>query len=122
MNSFSRVLLSFRHALNGLLRVVRYERNFQKHILASAFVIIAALLFGFSRLEWVALLLVIGMVMTLEILNSLVEDLADILRPRIHDQVKTVKDGAAAAVLFAAFIAVVVGFFLFIPHVQELLA
>lgn len=99
---------------------MRYEQNFRIHVLVAVFVLSLALLLGFSLIEWAVLLLTIGVVLTFEILNSVVEDLIDILEPRIHIQVKIIKDGAAAAVLLTALIAIVIGAILFLPRLAEL--
>lgn len=122
MRTSRRIIRSFHHAFSGLGRVMRYEQNFRIHILVAVFVATLALLLGFSLIEWAVLLITVGVVLTFEIFNSVVEDLIDILEPRIHIQVKIIKDGAAAAVLLTALIAIVIGAILFLPRLVGLFA
>lgn len=107
---------SFRYALRGLGTAWRQERNFQIQALAGLGVISLMFLVRLARWEIAVLLIVITLVLVLELLNSMFEKLADLLEPRIHAYVRTIKDLMAALVLVASIAAAVIGLIIFIPH------
>jgi diacylglycerol kinase len=71
--------------------------------------------------ERVVLLLAIVAVLVLELLNSAVERLVDLMKPRLHEYVADIKDLMAGAVLLAAFFSVIVGVLILWPHVATVL-
>ncbi len=72
-------------------------------------------------IEWALIILVIGLVISAEILNTAIEIMVDIYCPFYHPLAKISKDVGAAAVLFTALISVLVGLFIFIPHLLKLI-
>lgn len=75
-----------------------------------------------STLERVILLLAIASVLVLELLNSMIERLVDLVKPRLHGYVRDIKDLMAAAVLVASLFALAVGSIIFFPHVLLLVS
>jgi diacylglycerol kinase len=114
------VIKSFSNALRGI-RVAFGERSFRLQILAAIAVLAMMLLFNISLVEKSILILLIIIVLILEILNSILERLVDVLKPRMHSYVKDVKDMAAGAVFVASIGAAAVGIIIFYPHIQNLL-
>lgn len=114
--SIRRLPASFRYAARGIWHVLRTEQNLQIHIFATVVAIGLAIYYQLPALEFAVILLVIGMVLTLELLNSVIEDFLDILHPRHHESVRRIKDALAGAVLLAALIAIAVGALIFAPH------
>lgn len=106
---------SFGYAINGLQEAVKKEPNFRVHVVVAILVLTAAALFKFSGVEWLILLLTIGLVIILELVNTAIEGVVDLVSPDIKDAAKIAKDASAAAVLVASLAAVVVGLVLFIP-------
>jgi diacylglycerol kinase (ATP) len=106
---------SFKYAFNGLKLFFIYDHNGRIHLFAGMVAIGLSFYLKISGLEWIAILSVISAVFVAEILNSALEKLADVVSPDYHPKIKVVKDLAAAAVLVAAFLAVAVGFIVFIP-------
>lgn len=104
-------------ALRGILASINSERNLKIHFLAFISVVIAGFYFKINQLEWVALLIVSTLVISLEMLNTSIEKLCDFNSTEIQPQIKFIKDVAAGAVLFAAIIAVVVGVLVFWKYV-----
>ena len=107
---------SMRHAASGIVFALVRERNFQ---IECGFALVAlALAFWIPLLpsEWALLLFVIGWVLTLELINTIIERILDIVKPNVHPYVRVVKDMAAGAVLIASFISVLIGIFIFLPH------
>jgi len=112
--SFTR---SLRHAINGLGYAIRNERNFQYEIIAACLVFVAMIYYRVTPSEMIVLFLVTMGVMVMELLNTVMERIADILKPRIHPYVRVIKDLMAASVLVSSLLAVIVGMIIFIPYV-----
>ena len=100
---------SFRYAARGVWHVIRTEQNLRIHVAVTALVILAGLVLGISGAEFAVILLAIGLVLTAEVINTVVEDFLDILHPGHHAKVRRIKDALAGAVLLAAIVAVGVG-------------
>lgn len=84
-------------------------------------IIIAGFFFEISKTEWLAIIIVIGFVFSMEIINSAIEQLADFASSDYHETIKKVKDLSAAAVLISALVSVIIGCIIFIPKIIELL-
>jgi diacylglycerol kinase (ATP) len=108
---------SFSHAMAGLKQFVGHEHNARIHAVATIGVIVAALVLKVSPTEAAILTIVTGLVWVAEIVNTCVERLADLITKERHPGIKIVKDLAAGAVLTAAFTAVIVALFIFIPKI-----
>jgi len=120
MISFLRLIKSFRYAVKGLAKIFHEEQNLKIQVFFSFFVVIIGFLFQISRLEWIALVLVMGLVLVMETINSAVERISDVLKPRINDYVMEIKDILAGAVMLSAIVAVVVGSIIFLPYLTNL--
>ncbi len=120
MISIKRLFKSFRYAVKGMIKTLREEQNL--HIQSAAAIIVVAMgvYFGLSRLEWIALILVIGLVIIMEVVNSAIERVTDVLKPRLNTYVKEIKDIMAAAVMLASIIAVLVGLIVFTPYISSM--
>jgi diacylglycerol kinase len=111
---------SFGFAFNGLKILIKEEHNSRIHIFATFCVIIAGFIIKLSAAEWIAVVFAIGFVITMEILNSAVENIADFVSPEKHYIIKKIKDLAAAAVLISAITAVIIGLIVFLPKILAL--
>ena len=78
-------------------------------------------LFKVSVTEWALLALTIGMVLSLELVNTAIEAVVDLVTEEYHPLAKVAKDTSAAAVFVCAIAAVVVGLIIFLPKVIDLL-
>jgi diacylglycerol kinase (ATP) len=107
------VLDSFNYALEGIIHVLRTQRNLRIHFLVAVVVLIAALLVNVSKIELIALLLSISFVLLAEMINSAIEGAIDAVTTSFDPNAKLAKDVAAGAVLIAAANAVVVGYLVF---------
>jgi diacylglycerol kinase len=112
---------SLRYAARGLSRIFREEQNFRIQVFVAFFVFILALFAKISGLQMLLLLGTICFVFILECINTVVEAMTDLLKPRISEQVKYIKDIMAGAVLLASIFAVSVGIFLFLPLIKSIL-
>lgn len=104
---------SFGHALDGIIRAFKTERNLKIDFMLGLFVLIFSLFFDFTKTEFACLCLTIGFVIFSEMINSTVEYVVDLITDKYDDRAKAAKDIAAGGVLISAGVAVVVGYFLF---------
>jgi diacylglycerol kinase (ATP) len=111
-----RAVRSFGHAGRGILHVLRTEQNVQIHLVAALIVVGLAFYLRIGALEFAVLLLAIGIVITAEVINTVIEDLLDLIHPGTHPVVGRIKDALAGAVLIAAIIALFVGALVFLPY------
>jgi diacylglycerol kinase len=111
------VLCAFKSAFAGLYYCIWHERNMKIHI---GVIIIAAFLswwFALEKYEILILLLTIESVLVIEMINTAVETIVDIVSPEIHPLAKIAKDIAAGAVLIAAAFSLIVGYMLFFSKI-----
>jgi len=104
---------SFIYAFRGFFKTIGTERNMRVHLCFAFYVIIAGFVTHISALEWTAVLNCIGLVMTLECLNTSIESLCDTVCPEKFEGIKVTKDASAGAVLFAAIVSAIVGGIIF---------
>ena len=118
--SYLKFFRSFRYAIRGLTRLIATEQNARVHFVATIIVGLAAYFFQLSRLEAVVLFFAVVLVFAIEIINTAIEKLLDLVHPESHSQIAFIKDALAGAVLITAVIAFVVGALIFYPHLKEL--
>lgn len=117
--SLTKRIKSFSYAFAGLKVLFKYEHNSRIHAVAAICVIAAGFLFRISYVEWIAVLIVIGMVFAAEIFNSSLERIADFIQPERDDRIRDIKDLGSAAVLVTAIIAAVIGIMIFLPKMIQ---
>ena len=113
-------LRSLRFAMNGVYLFFRRERNGKIQGVIGLCAIAAGFFFRLDRFEWLVLLFCVGLVISLEMLNSAIERICNMHTTEFHPDIKIIKDVAAAAVLWSAFASFVVGLIIFIPHILSL--
>ena len=113
---------SFGYAFAGIFVVVTKERNMKIHCAAVVCVMIAGLVFHISPIEWCICLTLFGLVMALEMVNTAVEAVVDLVTEERKPLAKLAKDAAAGAVLIAAIMAAIAGMIIFIPKLLESLS
>jgi diacylglycerol kinase len=109
-------LQSFSFAGQGVWHVVRTQRNMRVHLAAALAAIVAGAILRIGAADWAAVLAVIGLVLTAETLNTVVEALVDLCTDEYHPLAKAAKDMAAGAVLIASAAAVGVAVAVFLPR------
>jgi diacylglycerol kinase (ATP) len=107
------VFESFNFAFEGIIHVLRTQRNMRIHFLIAAIVLIVAFAAGVSKLELIALLLAIAFVLIAEMINTAVEGTIDVATTSFDPMAKLAKDIAAGAVLIATATAVAIGYLIF---------
>lgn len=104
---------SFIYAIRGMRISLKEQRNLKVQLFVAAVTIGAGFYFDIEPWEWTAILLTIGLVIGLEMINSAIESLVDLITPEWNPKAGKIKDIAAGAVLLVAIIAVVVGVIIF---------
>lgn len=107
---------SFLYAFAGVFVLVKTQHNAWIHLLASIVVVIAGVFVGLTRHDWALIVIACALVWTAEALNTALEFLADAVKPEHDPLIKNAKDVAAAAVLIAAFCALLIGVLVFSPY------
>jgi len=116
-----KVVKSFSYALQGIGYAARLERNLKIHLTITLLVVILGFLFSLSKIEWLFVLVAIAGVITLELVNTAIERVVDLVTKDEHPLAKQAKDTAAGAVLVFAIIAVIIGVMIFGPKIWRLI-
>ncbi len=117
MKKNSSFMESFFCAFKGIIYIFKTERNFRFHIMFSVLVLLCSLIFNLSYVELSVILIMIAVVLTLEIINTIIENIMDFLCKDYNLNIKIIKDMASGAVLVSAFISIIVGLLIFIPKI-----
>lgn len=112
---------SFGHALDGIVHLLRTQRNFRVHLGTALLAVVLAAVLGFSGPEWEVLVLTITLVLAAEGLNTGIEIAVTLASPERRPEAKAAKDIAAGVVLLCALAAVLIGALLFLPHLMRFL-
>lgn len=104
---------AFGHAIDGIIRAFKTERNLRIDYVIGLTVFICSLFFDFTKTEFACICLTIGFVIFAEMINSAVEYIVDLVTDKYDDRAKAAKDIAAGCVLIASCVSVVVAYFLF---------
>ena len=106
---------SFGYAFEGIGTCIKKERNMKIHCAAAVLVVIAGVILKISLLEWCICLTLFGLIMALELVNTAVEAVVDLVTEERKPLAKIAKDTAAGAVLIAAIMAAIAGIIIFLP-------
>lgn len=104
-----RLVQSFRYAGRGIKQTWKSELNFQIESLVALVVLLLGWWLEVGMIKFVILVITCGLVLVLEVVNTMIERISDLLKPRLDHYVRQIKDLSSAAVLLAALTAVVVG-------------
>ena len=121
MESTHSLFKSFKFAFNGLSTAINKGRNFRIQILIGAASVILGLIYEISSSEWLDLILIIASVLILELINTAIEEIVNIVSPEIQERARIAKDVSAASVLIAAIAAIFIGIVIFIPRFFSLI-
>lgn len=119
MERLEQLKKSLLYAFRGLSYTIRHEKNFQNELAVAVLVVIAMIYLDLAKWENVILFLVIMGTLIMELLNTVMERVVDMLKPGVHPYAKLIKDLMAAAVLVTSILAMVVGIIIFYPHLKS---
>lgn len=110
-----KLVRSFSYAWAGIISCFRSETNFRIHFVAAIIAIICSILLRISATEWIVVGFCIAFVVAMEMLNTAIEKLCDVVHKELHPGIKKVKDIAAGAVLVSAVFSLITGCIIFLP-------
>jgi len=110
------LLASFRNAFTGFQHCFSTQRNFRIHLFCAGLVLLLGFFFKIDQIKTLLLFFTITLVLVLEMINTSLENLVDLLSPQLRKKAQIVKDVAAGAVLLVAILAVLMGFVIFSPY------
>lgn len=113
---------SLGYAISGIIQCIQKERNIKIHLVFMFLVIICGFLFQLSITEWLVCILLFGLVISLELVNTAIEAAVDLCTQEYHPLAKIAKDTAAGAVLISAIASVVIGLIIFVPKILSLVS
>ncbi len=113
---FSGRLKSISYAVKGAIKLITSEHSIMVQATIAVIMTVAGFYFGINRYEWMMQILVFGLVLSIEGLNTAVEKIADFVHPDYHERIGFIKDIAAGAVFFAALTAIAIGCIIYFPY------
>ena len=103
------------YAFKGMLILIKTEASIKVQLFIAIVMTFAGFYFEISKTEWIAQLAMVGLVMSIEGMNTAVEYIADFIHPEYHKKIGLIKDVAAGAVFIAGIIAVIIAGIIYIP-------
>lgn len=116
MDSKNLHVVSFKYAFAGVVAALKQEPNLKFHFLAGVLVIILSFFLNISTTDWIIIIILIGLVISVELTNTAIEAVVDGFTQGRHPAAKLAKDISAGAVLVAAATAAIVGVLVFLPY------
>ena len=116
-----RFFMGFMYAWQGILYGIKKESNFRFHLTAAIIVCIAAFYFSINKMEWLFVMTAIGGMLSLELINTAIEKVVDLVTEEYHPLAKAAKDAAAGAVFVYAVFSMIVGIIIFLPKIWNML-
>ncbi|WP_026529181.1 diacylglycerol kinase family protein [Butyrivibrio sp. VCD2006] len=112
---------SFGYAFQGIFNTILHERNMQIHCVVTLLVVIFGFILHISLIEWLFCLVLFGLVLSLELVNTALEAVVDLVTEERKPLAKKAKDAAAGAVLMSAIMAAIIGGIIFFPKLYAFL-
>ena len=120
-SEFAKFIAGFGYAFSGLWYALRTQRNVRVHVVIATLAIIMGILLRISAVEFAMIFVAITGVFIAEMFNTVFELCIDLASPAYHPLAKIAKDVAAGAVLLSAILSVVIGLFIFGPHLWRII-
>lgn len=110
-------LKSVGFAVKGAIKLITTEHSVMVQSSIAVLMIAAGFYFNITQTEWMFQVLIFGLVLSIEGLNTAVEKIADFIHPDYHERIGFIKDIAAGAVFFAAMSAIAIGLIIYLPRI-----
>ncbi|PKP26516.1 MAG: diacylglycerol kinase [Bacteroidetes bacterium HGW-Bacteroidetes-2] len=117
---FGKRIVAFKYAFKGAWLLLKKEASIQVQFSVAILITLAGLYFTITPTEWMLQCLAIGIVLSIEGINTAIEEIANFVHPNFHNKIGYIKDIAAGAVFFAAVTALVIGVLIYAPYIQQL--
>ncbi|AXP82720.1 Undecaprenol kinase [Mariniflexile rhizosphaerae] len=105
------------YAFKGAIMLLKTEASVKVQFTIALLVTAAGFFFNISSNEWTTQLLAIGLVMSMEGINTAVEEMANFIHPEHHNKIGLIKDIAAGAVFFSSIFAIIIGLIIYLPKI-----
>jgi hypothetical protein len=112
-----KLLKSFKYAFEGIFTGIKEEQNIKIHIVIMILVIIFGIMLKISKAEWIICIILFGLVISMELINTAIENTVDLITKEKNEQAKIAKDVAAGAVLVSAIASAIIGLIIFVPKI-----
>ncbi len=122
MTIVQRLIKSFQYAGRGIYQAWKEELNFRIEVTVAVVILVLAWWLHIGVVKFTILVLTCGFVLALELVNTMIEHISDVLKPRLDNYVRQIKDLSSAAVLVAAVTAMIIGICLLLPPLWQLLS
>lgn len=122
MTIVQRLIKSFQYAGRGINQAWKEELNFRIEVIAAVVILVLGWWLDIGIVKFSILVLTCGFVLALELVNTMIEHISDVLKPRLDHYVRQIKDLSSAAVLVAAVTAMIIGICLLLPPLWQLLS
>lgn len=113
------LLKSFNYAIEGVIHVLRRERNMRVHFALATVILVLAFAYDVTKVELMILLVAISFVLIAEMVNTAVEEMIDVATTGYDPRAKIAKDVAAGAVLVASVVAATIGYLVFVDRIRS---
>lgn len=117
-----KLIRSFKYAFWGITSAIQTETNFQIGVIEALVIILAGLYFQITELEWILVIILIGLVLSAELFNSAIETIVDSFTSHQHPGAKLAKDISAGAVVTLIIATAIAGFIIFMPYLSNLIS
>ncbi len=104
-------------AFKGAMLLIKTESSIQVQLVIGVLMTIIGFIVGLSTTEWIIQILTIGLIISLESMNTAIEEIADFIHPEYHPKIGLIKDIAAGAVFIFAVIAIMIGCIIYFPKI-----
>lgn len=112
-----KLIKSFKYAFEGILIGIKEEQNMKIHITIMILVIIFGIMLKINTIEWIICILLFGLVISMELMNTAIENTVNLITKEKNQQAKIAKDVAAGAVLVSAIVSAIIGLMIFVPKI-----
>lgn len=117
---FRRFLNSWKFSIQGLTYAYKYEQSMLIHFVATISAVILGMLLRISAMEWLLIFLSLGVVLAMELINTAIEAVVDMVTLEIHPLAKIAKDCGSAATFVVSILTAVVSLAIYVPRFIEL--
>jgi len=116
---FKRFLMSWKNSFDGLAYAYKNEQSMLIHAVCTIFTIVFGIIFHIKLSEWAIMFIALGFILGMELINTAIEAVVDLVTLEIHPLAKIAKDCGSAATLSATLVAIVISLFFFGPYFIE---
>ncbi|MFT5217195.1 MAG: diacylglycerol kinase (ATP) [Glaciecola sp.] len=110
-------ITSIGYAFKGAYHLIATEASIKVQFAIGVLITFTGFYFELSATEWMIQIAVIALIMTIEGINTAIEEIADFVHPEYHEKIGLIKDISAGAVFIFAIAAVIIGLIIYIPKI-----